>query len=104
MEMILIILALLIFAGICFAVAKLMDYLGERSFGSKESWQEFEEAVNQNSERKKYNNYVLECPICHSKNVKKISTASRALSVGMVGMASSKIGKQYECDNCHHKW
>ncbi len=44
------------------------------------------------------------CPNCGSKRTKRITTTNRMLSVGMVGLASSKIGKQYECLNCKHKW
>lgn len=44
------------------------------------------------------------CPNCGSTNTQRISTANRATSVAMVGLASSKIGKQYECKNCKHKW
>ena len=45
-----------------------------------------------------------ECPICKSHNTRRITTASRAVSVATVGLASSKIGKQYECLTCKHKW
>lgn len=44
------------------------------------------------------------CPVCGSTNVGKISTLNRSVSVATVGLASSKIGKQYECKNCKHKW
>lgn len=44
------------------------------------------------------------CPMCGSTNTQIISTLNRAVSVGMVGLASSKIGKQYECKKCKHKW
>lgn len=45
------------------------------------------------------------CPICNSKeNVKRISTLNRSFSVFFSGLASSKIGKQYECTHCKHKW
>lgn len=44
------------------------------------------------------------CPMCGSKKTGRISTAGRAVSVAAVGLASSKIGKQYECRNCGHKW
>ena len=44
------------------------------------------------------------CPMCGSKNTNRISTLNRAVSVGTLGLASSKIGKQYECKNCKHKW
>lgn len=47
---------------------------------------------------------TLKCPVCGSLNIKKISTANRYISVHTVGLASSKIGKQYECKSCHHKW
>lgn len=44
------------------------------------------------------------CPICGSTNIRRISTLNRGMSVATVGLASSKIGKQYECKNCKHKW
>ena len=44
------------------------------------------------------------CPMCGSTNTQIISTLNRAVSIGTVGLASSKIGKQYECKKCKHKW
>lgn len=44
------------------------------------------------------------CPLCRSRNTQRISTASRVVSVSALGLASSKIGKQYECRDCKHKW
>lgn len=44
------------------------------------------------------------CPQCGSENIRPISTTSRLLSVGVFGLASGKIGKNYECLNCKHKW
>lgn len=49
-------------------------------------------------------NSIVKCPHCGSIDTKKISTTSRVASVAMVGVASSKIGKQYECKNCGYKW
>lgn len=46
----------------------------------------------------------LKCPICGSSNIYRISTFNRVISVFAVGLASSKIGKQYGCENCRHKW
>lgn len=46
----------------------------------------------------------IKCPNCGSNNVVKISTINRVASVAAVGLASSKIGKQYQCRNCKHKW
>lgn len=46
------------------------------------------------------NGHGVKCPYCQSTNVKKITTTSRAISVGAVGVASGKIGKQWHCNNC----
>lgn len=40
------------------------------------------------------------CPYCHSTNTEKISTLNRAVSISIVGAASSKLGKQWHCNNC----
>lgn len=40
------------------------------------------------------------CPYCNSTNVTKIGTVNRAVSVGMFGLASKKIGKQWHCNSC----
>lgn len=50
------------------------------------------------------NNHEVKCPICNSKNIIRISDFDRVLSIYMIGLASSKIGKQYECKSCRHKW
>lgn len=60
--------------------------------------------VKESWDKEKYNDYKFTCPMCGSKKVKKIGTVNRAASVAAVGLASSKIGKQYECDDCKHKW
>ena len=44
------------------------------------------------------------CPTCGSTNVKHISTLNRAVSIGVFGLFSSKIEKNYECLNCKAKW
>ena len=44
------------------------------------------------------------CPTCGSTNVKHITTLNRALSIGVLGLFSSKIGKNYECLHCKMKW
>lgn len=48
--------------------------------------------------------YSLKCPVCNSRNVKRISNTSRAISVELMGLASSKIAKQYQCKDCKHMW
>ena len=47
---------------------------------------------------------IPKCPTCGSTNVKHISTLNRAVSIGVFGLFSSKIGKNYECLNCKSKW
>ena len=42
----------------------------------------------------------ITCPYCHSTNVSKISTIDRGISVGMAGLASGKLGKQWHCNKC----
>lgn len=44
------------------------------------------------------------CPHCGSNNIVSLSTVDRAISIAAVGIASSKIGKQYKCKNCNHVW
>lgn len=47
---------------------------------------------------------VPKCPTCGSTNIKHITTLNRAVSVGILGLLSGKIGKNYECLNCKAKW
>ena len=44
------------------------------------------------------------CPNCGSTNTVRITTVNRMASVAAVGIASGKIGKQFECKNCKYKW
>ena len=60
--------------------------------------------MRENYKREKYNYYKYTCPMCGSKKIKTIGTLNRGLSIHLFGLASSKIGKQYHCDNCRHKW
>ena len=47
---------------------------------------------------------VVKCPSCNSTNVSKIGTINRAMSIGLFGLASSKIGKTHKCNNCGTMW
>lgn len=64
------------------------------------------EAINRQLEanRKKESLKHPVCPMCGSNNTIRISTLNRSASIAMTGLASSKIGKQYECKKCRHKW
>lgn len=41
------------------------------------------------------------CPYCGSTKLKKIGIGSRMLSIGTLGLAGSKIGKQWHCKSCN---
>lgn len=45
-----------------------------------------------------------QCPACHGYKTRRIPTSKRVVSVATIGIASSTIGKQYECLECLHKW
>lgn len=62
--------------------------------------QDIEEAVMRIARNMNTNGHGVNCPYCSSANVKKISAASRAMSVSALGAASGKIGKQWHCNNC----
>lgn len=47
---------------------------------------------------------VPRCPMCNSDLIERIGSFDRVTSVMFWGLASSKIGKQYKCRNCRHKW
>ena len=46
----------------------------------------------------------IHCPTCGSNKIEKISGFDRAMSAKMLGLASSKIGKTFECKSCGYKW
>lgn len=60
-----------------------------------------ENAVNKNKQTAQ-----IRCPNCGSTNVKKISLTKRFFSTELFGLASSSIGKQFQCmeKNCGYKW
>lgn len=43
-------------------------------------------------------------PSCGSTNISKIGLVNRAISVGVFGLASSKIGKTHKCNSCGTTW
>lgn len=56
-----------------------------------------------NNERKQKLEHP-KCPVCGGNHTKRITTARRAVSVGVVGLASNKIGKSFECLDCKYTW
>lgn len=47
---------------------------------------------------------AVKCPSCGNSNISKIGVINRAVSVGLFGLASSKIGKTHKCNNCGTTW
>lgn len=97
------IVVMLIIAAIGLGINAIANSYGKAKMG-EEKWKECLKAAAEAEEKKKYNNFMFTCPMCGSKKVKKISGLNRASSIAVLGIASGKIGKQYECDNCKHKW
>lgn len=45
------------------------------------------------------------CPICNSKNLKKISTAKKATKISVLGIfGAGDLGKTWQCENCGSKF
>ena len=94
---------LIIIAAVGYGIYAIAESSGKSQMG-EDGWNDFKKAVAEADEKKKYNDYMFTCPMCGSKKAKKISDLNRASSIAVFGVASSKIGKQYECDNCNYKW
>lgn len=44
------------------------------------------------------------CPNCGKNAGHEITIIKKSASIGVFGLASNKIGKNYECKNCGYKW
>ena len=78
--------------------------LGENLKWVKMDGEIFKKLFTRKMKRKNTTTICLLVQCVARKKSKKISDLNRTASVAMLGVASSKIGKQYECDNCQHKW
>ena len=85
-------------------VQKRKDYLKKIYKEQKEILQKrirkSEESRINEYQQKYLAEHNIHCPYCNSSNVIKISTANRAVSVGMFGLPSKKLGKQWHCNSC----
>lgn len=43
----------------------------------------------------------VECPYCHSKDTKKISTTSKVVNTAVWGIFGTKRHKQWHCNSCN---
>lgn len=62
--------------------------------------QEIERQYELERQKQAMKNTSPKCPYCGSFNTSKIGNVTRGISVGLLGLASSKIGKQWHCDHC----
>lgn len=104
--------ALVVFCLICLLVIKCSDEVIKNEnkkmaqiVGQEEADRITRETIKRANEELEFGKgYGIKCPNCGQVNVKKISTTSRAVSVGVAGLASDKIGKTYKCPKCGYMW
>ena len=94
-------LGLIIFIIVDIIFLKCINSYGKDKYGEEE-WNRQLKKANEELEYGK--GYGIKCPNCGQVNVHKISTVSRAVSVGTVGLGSDKIGKTYKCPKCNYIW
>lgn len=83
------------------------DEVVEKKIAKNEAKRELTKAVSNGVNIKdalRGNYSVTKCPSCGSTNVSKIGFINRAVSTGLFGLASSKIGKTHKCNNCGTTW
>lgn len=60
--------------------------------------------IKQSPNTQTHKQNVPKCPTCGSTNVQKLSTTSKVVSLGLLGLASKTVGKTYKCKNCGYHW
>lgn len=68
---------------------------------SDEMQRQIGEIERQKEIKKKNRTGNISCPYCNSNNIQKITAIGRAVSISAMGAASSKLGKQWHCNNCN---
>lgn len=81
----------------------LIDYLGHGFEFEYEDKRRYHMEMHTKRVRKMFSD-TPKCPTCQSTNLKKISGTKRWISTGLFGLASSNIGKTFECRSCGYKW
>ncbi len=79
------------------------EYINQEQQKEKET-QEFLQKQKEEKTAKKYNNYKYKCPMCGSNKIVNISITKKVVSTEALGLASNKIGKTYQCDECKYMW
>lgn len=83
-------------------VIKVSPNFDQAAWDKRIYWQEYDNNLNNKIKQEQANQ--PKCPYCGSTNISKISTLNRAVSVGVLGLASSKIGKTHKCNKCGSTW
>lgn len=94
------IIVLIAIVVICLFLAAVEKY-GKNKYGEEEWRRQVSDANKQLQHGK---GYGIKCPNCGHIHVNEITTLERSVSVGVKGLASGKIGKNYECPNCKYIW
>ena len=81
---------------------KQRDFYAEINRKSQIEFEKRQEEINRNARKPDdpRKRGLVECPYCKSRDTEKISSLSRAVSVGFFGLGSKKIGKQWHCNRC----
>ena len=92
----------------CIELAKQYGKFSQEAFDDTERQrEEFSERISKEREetrRAKKQPSTPHCPTCNSTNIKRISTASKAVGVGLFGIFSKTARSQFECKDCGYKW
>jgi len=64
--------------------------------------EEYWKRINQHTINKNISTTpTVECPYCHSKDTKKISTTSKVVNTAIFGIFGTKRHKQWHCNQCN---
>ena len=79
-------------------------FLGVKVFNDapEEFRKEVYELQKQEEYKKMHGGY--KCPSCGMMAGHEIGAVSKGVSIGMLGIASNKLGKTYKCENCKYMW
>ena len=81
----------------------LMKLSDSERLGMEANHANFQEEVERQEKLQKQQN-IPKCPTCGSTDIKKLSTTSKVLGVGLLGLASKTVGKTYKCNKCGYYW
>jgi len=59
-----------------------------------------EQCIQADRERKQESSNIPKCPYCSSTNLKRITTAEKAINIAMFGLLGNKRKYQWYCNNC----